>query len=472
MGAFADDDAGDAVRAWRLIAFIAVFCLLVINQSYSQTRKPIPEKINPVSTPAPQVVATPEEDDRNTPSCTLKLQVEDSIGPATLEYITKGIAQAELDECRSILLTLNTPGGNLESTRRIVETIIASRIPFLCLVSPMGGRAASAGAIILLACHVSGAERGTNLGAAMPVLPSHSLPDDVRNKVVQDTVAWVSSLAKLRGRNAEVAEQFVTDAKALDAQSAYEQRVIDTVVNDIDQFLEFSQGREVIMGQQSTKVRIGAIVGMEQGFRNRVLQIITDPEIAYILFMASIGLLLFEITHLGGTIVPGILGAMGLILSLVAFNFLNVQWGSVALMVLGLGLLLAEMFVPSFGALGIGGLVALAAGSFFLYDPLVQGQRLPYSMIAVTVGIIAAAALGLGFLMLKTLRLGKAKSEKALIGHRGQVMSLDGISKKKGMAYVSGEIWKFESEDDVAVGSYVNVLSQEGLLIRVKKIQE
>ena len=405
--------------------------------------------------------------DRDTPSCTLKLEIDGAITPATLDYIERGSKQAAQMNCRSILLLINSGGGALTTTRTIVEKILASPIPFLCLVSPSGGHAGSAAAIIALACHVNGAEPATNIGAATPIgFTGETLSEDLRKKIIEDTVSWVTGLARLRGRDVDFAQKIVTEAKAYDAEEAVAKKALDTLALDPARFLDFAEGREVAMsGGAKATVATGAVTAYQTDLRHDFLSIITDPEIAYLLFMASLALLYFEFSH-PGAIAPGVAGSLGLIASLIAFNRLDVHWGGVALIALGLGFLVAEAFVPSFGALGIGGILALTGGSLILYEP--GSFSLPLPMILATSGSLGALMLALAVVAFRTRKKGKASAELALIGRVGEVMSLEAPSLRRGMVQVAGENWRFVCAKDVRVGEMVRVLSQEGLTLRVE----
>lgn len=408
---------------------------------------------------------------RNTPSCTLELTLEGTVAPGTLDYLTRGFQRAEELKCRSILLQVNTPGGSLQTTRLIVEKILSSPQPVLCLISPHGGHAGSAGAIILMACHIAGALPTTNIGAATPIAGGgQAIPEDLRRKLIEDTKSWVVGLAKLRGRNLEFAEKIVTEAKALDAEEAFRLKAIDILAQDKNGFLDQTEGRVVKMaGDVEHTVQNGALVEFLPDLRHAFLQFITDPETAYLIFMASLALIYFEITH-PGTMVPGIAGALGLIASLMAFHKLDVWWGGAALIALGIALLIAEAFVASFGALGLGGILALGIGSFLLYEPGVAGGGLSTMLILVVTGVVGAMMMSLAVLALRTRRKGKANTEVVLLGHPGEVASLESPSLRKGMVIVRGEYWRFVSEKDVQIGDQVEVISQEGLVLEVKPI--
>ncbi len=405
-------------------------------------------------------------------TCTMNLQMTGTIGPASLDYLQRGLEKAQEKSCASLLLEINTPGGSLQTTRMIVEEILNSPIPVLCVVSPSGGRAGSAGAIIMQACHVSGALEGTNIGAATPVTGQGDLPDDIRKKLIEDTKSFTLSLAELRERNKDFAEKIVTEAKAVDAKEAAEVGAIDHLSYTIDDFLKFAEGREVKMsGQLVEKVRVGGLVGFDEDFRTKVLHIVTDPEVAYMMFMGSLGLLYFELTH-PGAIIPGVVGGIGLIISMIAMHKLDVWWGGLALILLGLVLLVAEAFTPSFGFLGTGGIVSFIFGSIFLYNPAETGYSLPLGFILPTALILGGLMLAVAYFAYKTRSVVRRAAYDVLTGSIGKVVSLEAPSKRKGQITIQGEIWKFKSKEDLDLNAPVRVYGNKGLTLLVEPAKE
>ena len=233
-------------------------------------------------------------------ACTLQISVNTAITPVTLDMVKKALILAKKENCSSVFMEIDTPGGSLPATRLIVQEILNSPLPFLCLVSPKGAQATSAGAIILQACHVSGALRGTNLGASTPVMMGKEMgkESDMRKKAINDTVSFVKSLSSLRKRNEKFAEEIVTQAKSVTAQEAFQLKAIDFTGDTASDFLVFSKGRTVEMGEGKTKnVVTGSLKVFPMGIRYSVLNFFADPQILYLLFLGSIMLIYFEFTH-------------------------------------------------------------------------------------------------------------------------------------------------------------------------------
>lgn len=392
-------------------------------------------------------------------ACTLALEVKGAVSASTLDYIERASKNAQAQNCDSILIRMNTPGGSLQSTRMIVEHILASEVPYFCLITPQGGHAGSAGAIILQACHYAGGLPTTHLGAATPIMGGQEMPEDLRKKMVNDTVSWVEGLASLRKRNLEFAREIVSEAKSVGVEEAVRLKALEVVTSDEVEFL--NKARHALELPESAE-----IVEFAPDLRHQILSFVADPEWAYMIFMGSLALLYFEITH-PGMIVPGVLGAVGLVLSLVAFHKLAVAWGGLLLIVLGLGFLVAEIFVSSFGILGAGGLIAIFVGSVFLFDAE-SGYSLPLSLIFSVVAILGLLVAGIAYLALKTIRTKTADFESDLLEASATVLAIDkeGLS---GQVRVLGEIWRFHSEQPVAAGDSVQVVSRAGLTLKIKK---
>ena len=376
----------------------------------------------------------------------------------------------------------------------MVQHILQSPIPFLCFIYPRGAHAGSAGAILLQACHLNGAMPATNLGAATPVSLQQSKglnknAQTLQKKITNDTVSWLESLAKMRKRNVTFARDIVQKAKAVDAYKAKELGAIDVLASSLKAFLDFCKGKKVLLAhpekgteaqaeaqteapteaqaEVETEVKVGDIIPFEEDFRYHLLRLISDPQLTYLLFMGSLGLLYFEITH-PGTFVPGILGAMGLVLSLISFHQLEVQWGGLLLLLLGLALLIGEIWISSFGILAIGGLVAMTLGSFLLFDIQQGSSSLPFwTFILPIVLTFGALFLTLSYLMAKTLK--KKKGDLVLqASSLGEVVQVEdgGYS---GQLSFNGEIWPYKSKDSLKLQDEVIVVGREGRFLEVLK---
>lgn len=402
--------------------------------------------------------------------CTMEVDITDTIGPATVDLLKRVEKRASEQKCSSILLLVNTPGGSLESTRIIVGMILNSPIPYLCLISPSGAHAGSAGAIILQACHVNGGLHGTNLGAATPVTLGGEMPEDLRKKILNDTRSWLESLTRLRGRSDKFGQDIILEAKAVTAEDALKLKAIDFVGPSKIEFLKFAQDREVKMSESKMEaVKVGEISRFEHDTRHKVVSLLTDPQLAYLILLGSLALLYFEITH-PGTMIAGVAGGLGLIIAMVALHKLDVEWGGLMLIFLGIGLLIAEIFVPSFGILGIGGITAFALGSVFLFDPVKTfGYRLPLTLILPVVIFFGAVFIGVSYLMLKTTKVKKKGGFEDLIGLQAKVISVDEHNSNKGRIELRGEIWSFESKTALNIDDEVKVNGHNGLVLQVHK---
>ena len=408
--------------------------------------------------------------------CTMQISIKTAITPVSVEMIKKSLTLAKKEKCSSLLMKIDTPGGALSSTRQIVQEILNAPIPFLCLVSPKGAQATSAGAIILQACHVSGALRGTNLGASTPVLLGKSMDkeSDMRKKAINNTVSFVKSLSHLRKRNDTFAEKLVTQAKSVTAEEALSLKAIDFVGDTSKAFLNFSKGRIVEMAEgKNQTVIIGPLKIFPTGFRYSVLNFFANPELLYLLFLGSIMLIYFEFTH-PGILVPGVVGGIGLIIALVGLNAFSVVWGAVALIFLGLILFLTEMFIPSFGVLGIGGIVSFVLGSVYLFDPVeMGGYQLPLSLILIVSLLVGLLMLGACYLAVKTFRMKKdITAMGTVLNQEGEVTQISDDFGKRGWIIIHGENWKFRSEKALKVGDLVKVVAHKKMDLIVEKQSE
>ena len=402
-------------------------------------------------------------------NCTLEMTIDSSIGVAVYDYIERGQQKALLESCSSILLLVNTPGGVMQTTRLIVEKILNSPIPYLCLIYPAGAHAASAGAIIMQACHVAGAMEATNIGAATPIQAGgQDIPEDMRKKVINDTLSWIEGLIEKRGRSQKFGRDMVTEAQSIGAKEALKMGAIDFVAISKEDFLRQASGKEVqLISNQVTSVQTFAIKPFHVGFRFKLLDIFTEPFLIYFIFMGSLLLLYYEITH-PGMLVPGIAGVIGLVISLMSFHKLDVSWAGLLLMLAGIGFMVGEAFVPSFGALGVGGIISFVMGGVFLFDENKFGYELPLeSIIPLAIGFGLLMVL-LGRIALRTRNLPEFHyGQKSVLVDKGVVVQVSDTSSRKCKVSLGGSIWNAISDSKVILDQEVIVKRIESLTLYV-----
>lgn len=400
------------------------------------------------------------------------------ITPITADYIDRALTKAEREGAVLFVLELNTPGGLVESMRRIVQRFQNTPLPVVVFVFPPGGRAASAGALITISSDIAVMAPGTNIGAAHPVTlgeppggeqRKEKERDVMREKVLQDMLAFVRSIAKEKGRNVKVIEKMVTESLALSAEEALEEGVIDLVANDLQDLLKKIDGREVVkFGRKITVRTEGAeVVYVQESLKEELLKILTNPTVAYLLLMLGFYGLFFELYN-PGAVIPGVVGAICLLLGLYGLATISMNWLGLLLILLGILLFALELITPTFGALAIGGIVSLALGSLFLIDPESPYGELPRSVIVAVVVASALFFMVAGRLGLKAQKRRKLTGAEAMVGEEGE--ALTDFRKGRGKVFVHGEIWNAVGEEGIKKGDRVRVIGVEGLRLRVERI--
>lgn len=413
--------------------------------------------------------------------------VDGAIGPASADYVNRGIARAAKEGSQLVVIKMDTPGGLDTSMRTIIKAILTSPIPVVTYVAPSGARAASAGTYIMYASHIAAMAPGTTVGAATPVQIGGPQPEDAEQrdkgddkkpkspedatstpmtrKQVNDAAAYIRGLAQMRGRNKEWAERAVREAVSLSAEEALQQHVVDHVAPDLDALLKQVNGRKVnVIGQERVLQTEGApILEYAPDWRARLLAAITDPSIALLLMTIGVYGLIFEFTSPGFGI-AGVLGAICLLLALYALQLLPVNYAGLALLLLGLSLMVAEAFFPSFGVLGLGGIAAFIFGALILIDTELPGFGIPVALI---VGVAVVSALFIATLVgvaLKTRRRALVSGPSDLVGSVAEVID---DTQAEGWALVHGETWRITSNTPLRRAQKVRVIGRKGLLLTV-----
>ncbi|HEX5353080.1 MAG TPA: nodulation protein NfeD [Rhodanobacteraceae bacterium] len=412
------------------------------------------------------------------------LRVDGAISPASADYLVHGIARADAVHATAVVLELDTPGGLSSSMRDIIKAILASKVPVIGYVAPSGARAASAGTYIMYACHIAAMAPATNIGAASPVsltgggggTPSSSSSNGKNasaatestemRKVANDAVAYIRALAERRGRNADWAEKAVRDAVSVSDQQALKLHVVDMIAPNLQVLLADVDGRsvETSAGTQVLRTRGASLQAINPGMRSKFLGVIANPEVAYILLLIGIGGLVMEGMHPGG-VLPGVAGAICLLLALYAFQLLPVNFAGLGLILLGVILIISEAFVPAYGVLGTGGVISFVIGSVILMHTGVPGFGIA---LPVVIGVAIAAAgiiAGIVWMAMRSHRRPVVSGREEMAGAVGEVVA---DFQGHGFVHVHGERWQAESRVPLQRGQRVAVTGMRGLVLDVE----
>lgn len=399
----------------------------------------------------------------------LVITVDGVINPVSAEFIGKNVKKANDMKAEALIIELDTPGGLDTSMRSIIKDILGSEVPVVVFVSPSGARAASAGTFIAIAAHVAAMAPQTNIGAAHPVGVGEKMDKTMADKAVNDAAAYIKSLAERRGRNAAWAEQAVRKSLSLASDEALEKKVVDLVTRDVNSLLKDIDGRKVqtVAGERTLKTAGADVVREEMGLRSRILDFVSNPNVAYILMLLGFYGLFFELTN-PGAIFPGVLGGICLVLAFYAFQTLSVNYAGLLLIVIAVILFILEVKIVSSGVLAIGGVIAMVMGSIMLFDRAVPFFRVSLYLIGVAVLITAAFFTVTVGLALKAYRRKPTTGQEGLLGLEGTALS--GITKDGGMVSVRGEIWAAYSEETIEKGDKIRIEAVSGLKAKVRKI--
>lgn len=396
------------------------------------------------------------------------ITIDGSINPAVDDFIRESIGRAKAGGARALIIQLDTPGGLLSSTRTIVKELLGTPVPVIVYVAPSGAGAGSAGVFITMAANIAAMAPGTNIGAAHPVTGGGGEVKGVMGEKIENfTASFSESIAQQRGRNAEWAIEAVRKSVAITETEALKKKVVDIIAKDIDDLLKQSHGRKVdIEGRkQELSLQSVSVVRHEMSVKQRVLNAIADPNIAYLLMMAGILGLYMEFSH-PGTIFPGVAGAICLLLAFASLQLLPINYTGLALMALGVALLVGEAFFPSFGVLGVGGIVSLALGSLLLFDTPTSDFGVDRSIVFTAVATIGSFVLAVSYLVFRSQ---KAKLTLGIDGLIGEIGVAREQLSPRGTVFVHGEYWKAEADEAIEPGEKVQVVGLDRMVLKVKR---
>jgi membrane-bound serine protease (ClpP class) len=405
------------------------------------------------------------------PGIVYLIVVDAGINPAIADYIHESIAAAERDGARALIIQLDTPGGLLDSTKSIVKDILGSPVPVFVYVAPGGGGAISAGVFVTLSANIAAMAPGTNIGAAHPVTgQGGDVGGDMREKVENFAASLSKTIAQERGRNVEWAEKAVRESVSITEQEALQLGVIDIIAASREELLRQADGRQVSV--KGTKVTLqlagAAIVSREMRLKQKFLNILANPNVAYLLMMAGLLGLYVEFTH-PGVFFPGVAGAICLLLAMAALQVLPINYSGLALIGLGVALLIAELFLPSFGVLGVGGILAFVLGSLLLFDTAESDLTVDPNIVYAAAATFGGFTLVVSYLVVRSQRRRPALGREGLVGQVGEVRQRIGPAGAQGKIFVHGEYWNAVADEAIEAGERAEVVGVDGMQLNVRR---
>jgi membrane-bound serine protease (ClpP class) len=400
--------------------------------------------------------------------------LDTTINPAVADFIHESITRSAQENAAALVIQLDTPGGLLNSTKTIVKDILGAPVPVIVYVAPSGAGAGSAGVFITMAGHIAAMAPGTTIGAAHPVSGGGNIEGDMREKIENFTASFSEAIAQRRGRNVEWAEKAVRQSVSITEVEALQKKVIDLVAADMQELLRKAEDRKVDIGNTKIPLNFKAareedgtvrVTTLEMRLKHKVLNILADPNIAYLLMLAGLVGLYVEFSH-PGAIFPGLAGGICLVLALTAFQVLPINSTGLLLLGLGMALLVAELFVPSFGVLGVGGILSFVLGSLFLFDAPAEELAVDRSLIVTAALCVSAFMLLVGTLAVRTWRQRPTTGREGMMGEIGEVRER---IAPRGKVWLHGEYWTAESEEELEVGQKVRVIGINHMVLRVRK---
>ncbi len=408
---------------------------------------------------------------KETPRRVVILGLQEAITPLTAAKVREALKRAEELEAEALIIELDTPGGLVTTTRKIVKMILNAEVPVVVYVYPPGAQAASAGTFITLAAHVAAMAPGTNIGAAHPVTMGQKMDEEMAKKAENDLAAFARSLANLRGRNADWAEKAVRESVSITAEEALKLKVIDLVAESLSDLLTALEGRKVqLLRREAVLHTKGAqIIRIKEDLRSRILRLITNPNIAYILLMLGLAGIYFELSH-PGAILPGVVGALCLILAFYAMHILPVNYAGLLLIFLAGLLFFLEIKITSYGLLALAGFISLVLGSLMLFGKNPSGLKVAYEVLIPVLASMAFFFSGVTYLAVKAVRKKPTTGQEGLIGERGRTISA--VGPQGGQVFVHGEIWQARSKEEIPPGEEIIVVRMDGFTLEVKPAQD